>query len=90
MFAQYLIYLFLFIGFAWAVWKLIIIPILKEKGIDYEEKKTEYTKMRDALKEKFELMEMSARAADEGVELSREIKYWEDRIADAEKRMKEI
>jgi hypothetical protein len=90
MFAQLLIYIFLILGFAWAVWKLIIIPVLKEKGIDYEEKKTEYMVMRDALKEKYELMEMSAQAADEGVELAREIRYWEDRIADAEKRMKEV
>ena len=90
MFAQLLIYIFLILGFLWAVWKWVVCPILKDHGIEYEEKKTEYTKMRDALQEKFELMEMSAQAAEEGITLKREIKYWEDRIADAEKRMKEI
>lgn len=63
---------------------------MSDLGIEVEDKVTEYTKNRDILREKYEMMELSAKAAEEGLDLEREIKYWEDRIADMEKRRKEI
>ena len=90
MFFMWIFYAIGALGFAWIIWSLLVKPMLKDSGISIEEEMTEYIQKRDDLRAQFDLMEKSAQAADEGVELARDIKYYEDRIADAERRMKEI
>jgi hypothetical protein len=90
MFAQFLIYVFLFLGFAWAVWKLIIIPVLKDRGIPYEEQRTEYTKKLEKLQDEYREMEASTQAAEEGVRLMADIKAMEAMILECDEKMEEM
>lgn len=90
MFFMIIFYLLGILGFCWIIWNFLVKPILNDTGIEIEDIVTEYTKQRDKLRAKYNELEKSAQAAEEGLELAREIKYWENRIADVEKRMKEI
>jgi hypothetical protein len=90
MFFMYIFYLLGIIFFIWISWKLVIEPILKDKGIEIENKVDKYTEKLENLRNEYDLMEKSTQAAEEGIWLTKEIKKMENKIKDAEKKMREI
>lgn len=86
MFFQAIMYVLLFIGFCFVMWKFIIEPILKDKGIVIEEEKeikTAHTKELDRLREELKKAKVNEKAADEIEWLQKQIKQCEDKIADS-------
>lgn len=92
MFVQGLFYLAGPILFIWLAWRWVVKPILREKGVDVDGEKitTAQTENLERLKKDHERMVLSSQAAEEGVELTKDIKYMEDKIKSSEERMKEI
>lgn len=89
MFFQIILDFFIIILFLILAWKLIAEPILKIKGIEVDDVKTGYTKKLEQLKKEYNEKYVSAEAAEEGVKLAKEIKELENKIAEADKSIKE-
>lgn len=94
MFFQGLVYVAILLIAAWVLWKLIIKPILEGNGIQVEEDedttiRTSHTKKLDDMKEEFEKKVKSADAAEETVIISKGINELDERIKDADNKMKE-
>jgi len=98
MFAQFLFYVILIMIALWVAWEFIIKSILQAKGIDInegdaptmEEIKNAHTQRLENLMKELANKRAAQEAASESVYLMREIKELEDRIAHAEKTMKEL
>lgn len=90
MFAQFIITTTGILLFVWLAWKWVVVPILKEKGIEYDEPKTDQTEKLKRLQDQFKKMDVSAQAAEEGVEVLKQIKALERKIEEADERMRDI
>lgn len=90
MFAQFMIMLLGVLLFVWLAWKWVVVPILKEKGVELDEPVTDYTKKLEKLKEEYKMMETSTQAAEEGVEIMKQIRHMEEKIKEADERMRDI
>lgn len=94
MFFQALVYVAILVIAAWTVWKLIIKPILEGNGIQVEEDedttiRTSHTKKLDDMKKEFYKKTRSAEAAEESVMVSVELNNLDERIKDADEKIKD-
>lgn len=76
--------------FAWLTWKFVVKPILEDSGIEIEDKVTDYTIRLQKLQEEYDELTISAQAAEEGVKLLEQIRDLENKICEADEKMKEI
>jgi hypothetical protein len=93
MFFAYITSLLIIIGFLYLAWKKIGVPLLESKGIqvyDDEPIITDHTKQLEKLKAQFEDLSASAKAANDGLALAKQIKKLEAQIADAEAERKKL
>lgn len=84
MFFQAIATLLLFVGAAFVIWKFVIAPALKAKGIDIDagdDVINEDTKKLERMQKQFEDMKASTEATDEMVELQKDIEYMKEKIA---------
>lgn len=85
MFAQGIIGFLLLLGAAYAIWRIVIAPALKAKGIDIDKGDdivNEDTKELEKMKAKYEDMKASSDAVEEMVELKKDIEFMEQKIKD--------
>ena len=89
-------FLLIFIAL-WAIWQLFVKNLLRSSGVDIdsdiiepfkEESLTSQEKRLEGLKKEFDAKSKDAQAAEAGVTLAREIKFLEDRIKEANEKMK--
>lgn len=93
MFAANIIGILILVGFAWLIWKKIITPILIAKGVEVDDEQpveTDHTKQLEKLKDEFEKLSASAKAAKEGLALAKQIKKLEQQIIDADGERKKL
>ena len=91
-FANFTIIIIILI-FVWVLWRNVIVPILEAKGIEVDEDKsieTDHTKQLEELKKQFNDLSASAQAAEEGLNISRQIKALEARIKEADGERKKL
>lgn len=94
MFFQGIIGIVLLIGFAFAIWKIIVKPLLEGAGVqveaEKEEKLTMYQVRRDALRTKLDNLTKDADAAEDIGIMEEEMIDLKDQIEIIEDKIKEI
>lgn len=83
----------LLLVFLWVFWLKVIKPILIAKGIEVDDEQpitTDHTKQLEKLKDEFEKLSASAKAAKNGLALAKQIKKLEQEIIDADSERKKL
>jgi len=93
MFFAYIITILIILGFLYLIWLKVIKPLLEGHGIEVDEEKpieTDHTKQLEKLKNEFEELSASAKAAKDGLALAKKIKQLEQQIIDADSERKKL